>query len=235
VTTSTAIGPGLELAEEDARRLLMMDLSLWGRKELMPSPAESLRRLRENETLCAELVELLRYQLAQVDEVPPRLTVPFPCPLTLHSLYTRDEVLAALGHWTREEQKELREGVLHIPEIKADVFLFTLNKTEKQFSPSTMYRDYAISEDLFHWQSQSTTSAQSPTGRRYIEHKALGYTVLLFGREEKSVNNLSAPFYFLGPAEYATHIGSRPMSITWRLKSPLPAKLMRRMARLAVG
>jgi hypothetical protein len=163
------------------------------------------------------------------------LIVPFSCPLTLHDLYTRDEVLAALGHWTRDEQKEMREGVLHLPAIKADVFLFTLNKTEKHFSPTTMYQDYAINEHLFHWQSQSTTSAQSPTGRRYIEHKALGYTVLLFGREEQRANDLSAPFFFLGSAKYVSHSGSRPMSITWWLEPPLPAKLVRRMARLAVG
>jgi hypothetical protein len=40
------------------------------------------------------------------------LQLPFQCPLTLHALYTRDEILAALGHWTREERREMREGVL---------------------------------------------------------------------------------------------------------------------------
>src|SRR5262249_52772603 len=164
-----------------------------------------------------------------------RWKLPFPCPLTLHAPYTRDEILAALGHWTRAQQKEMREGVLHLPAIKADVFLFTLNKTEKHFSPTTMYQDYAINERLFHWQSQSTTSADSPTGKRYIGHAALGYTVLLFGREERRINGLSAPFHFLGPARYVSHSGSRPLSITWRLEHPLPAKLLRRMARLAVG
>jgi hypothetical protein len=63
----------------------------------------------------------------------------------------------------------------------------------------------------------------------------MGYTVLLFGREDKKVGDLSAPFAFLGPARYVRHAGSRPMSITWWLEQPLPAKLLRRMARLAVG
>jgi hypothetical protein len=170
-----------------------------------------------------------------VDEVPPSLQLPFVCPLTLHAQYTRDEILAALGHWTRAEQREMREGVLHLPAIKADVFLFTLNKTEQHFSPTTMYQDYAINEHLFHWQSQSTTSPESPTGRRYIGHEKLGCTVLLFGREDKKAGDLSAPFAFLGPARYVSHAGSRPISITWRLEHPLPAKLLRRMARLAVG
>jgi superfamily II DNA or RNA helicase/HKD family nuclease len=223
------------LDEAGQRRQLMLDLCLWGRGNLPRTAAESLRGLRKNPTLCSELVELLGHRLGRVDEVPPALRLPFACPLTLHAMYTRDEILAALGHWTRAEQKELREGVLHLPAIRADVFLFTLNKTEQHFSPTTMYQDYAINEHLFHWQSQSTTTPESLTGQRYIGHEQRGYTVLMFGREDRKAGGQSAPFSFLGPARYVSHTGSRPMSITWRLEHPLPAKLLRRMARLAVG
>jgi hypothetical protein len=38
-----------------------------------------------------------------------------------------------------------------------------------------MYQDYAINEHRFHWQAQSTTSPESPTGQRYIGHEKLGY------------------------------------------------------------
>ena len=202
---------------------------------LPASPAESLRRLDANPTLRDELRELLAYRLGCIDSVAPPLDLPFACPLTLHAPYTRDEVLAALGHWTRSEQPEMREGVLHLPDIRADVFFVTLHKTEKDYSPTTMYQDYAINERLFHWQSQSTTSADSPTGRRYVEHAERGYTVLLFGREHKSRNGLAQPYSFLGPARYVDHSGSRPMSITWRLEHPLPARLFRTLARLAVA
>jgi hypothetical protein len=224
-----------QVDEAGERRLLMLDLCLWGRGRLPRSTAESLQRLHTNPTLRDELVELLSYRLGQVGEVPPALELPFACPLTLHAPYTRDEILAALGHWTRAEQEEMREGVLHLPAIRADVFLFTLNKTVQHFSPTTMYQDYAINEHLFHWQSQSTTSPESRTGQRYIGHEKSGDTVLLFGREDRKAGGLSAPFSFLGPARYVSHTGSRPMSITWRLQQPLPARLLRRMARLAVG
>jgi superfamily II DNA or RNA helicase/HKD family nuclease len=219
----------------DNRRLLMMDLRLWGRRKLPPSPAESLARLDANPTLRDELRELLAYRLAAIDSVAPRLILPFACPLTLHAPYTQDEVLAALGHWTRGKQKEFREGVLHLADLKVDVFFFTLNKTEAHYSPTTMYQDYAINERLFHWQSQSTTSAQSPTGRRYVEHAIRGCTILLFGRENKKHNGLAQPFAFLGPARYLSHSGSRPMSITWELEHPLPARLFRTLARLSVA
>lgn len=64
----------------------------------------------------------------------------------------------------------MREGVKWLPDQKTDLLFVNLNKTEKDFSPTTMYEDYAISETLFHWQSQSTTSSDSPTGQRYIHN-----------------------------------------------------------------
>jgi superfamily II DNA or RNA helicase/HKD family nuclease len=218
----------------DERRQLMADLSIWGKDSLPGSPEESLRRLDANPMLRGELLELLRYRIGCIDTVAPRLELAFPCPLALHASYTRDEVLAGLGHWTRSRRRDLREGVLHLPEIGADVFFFTLNKTEKHYSPTTMYQDYAINERRFHWQSQSTTSADSPTGRRYIEHESRGHTILLFGRENKG-KGLAEPYVFLGPARYVGHTGSRPMSITWELRHPLPARLFRMLARLSVA
>jgi superfamily II DNA or RNA helicase len=225
----------LDLDETSERFLLMADLCLWGKGNVPASAAESLDRLSANPTLQAELIELLRYRLNCLDEVPPQVQLPFPCPLTLHAAYTSHEILAALGDWTRTKQSDMREGVRYLREIQADIFLITLNKTEKEFSPTTMYQDYAINEDVFHWQSQSQTSAGSATAKRYIQHQELGHTILLFGREDPKTNGLSTPFYFLGPARYVSHTGSKPVSITWKLEHPLPAKLMRRMGRLAVG
>mgnify|MGYP005866472313 CR=1 FL=1 len=57
---------------------------------------------------------------------------------------------------------EFRECVLHIPDRKIAAFFVTLHKTEEAYSPTTMYENYAISGQLFHLQSQSTTSADSP-------------------------------------------------------------------------
>ena len=66
----------------------------------------------------------------------------------------------------------------------------------------------------------------------YIHDKAMGYTPLLFVRENKSLpSGLSAPYYFLGPCEQVYHRGSRPTSIAWRLLHTVPARLFRTMAR----
>jgi superfamily II DNA or RNA helicase/HKD family nuclease len=219
--------------EEGRRFMLMLHFSLWARKDLPPTLAEGMERLRGNPTLLGDLRELLRLKLELLDEVPIEPTLPFLCPLQVHTDYTRDEILAGLGIWSEGSQREVREGVFHAASLPADILFVTLNKTVEEYSPTTMYDDYAISEKLFHWQSQSTTPDSSPTGKRYINHVVRFHAILLFVREDSSRDGLTVPYTFLGPVDYVNHQGSRPMSIIWRLRHKLPAKLVRNIRRLA--
>lgn len=223
------------------RMVLMAHYSLWGeapRKMGMQGPIDTIRKIRNNPVLCAELEELLELseELARYPVVPPQS--PKDHPLDIHGTYTRDEILAAFGLWDFEKKPEVREGVRFLPEQKTDLLFVTLNKSEKDYSPSTLYEDYAISEKLFHWQSQSTTGEHSETGRRYVRHEKTGNRILLFVRKEKKSEKwpfgLSEPYVFAGPVRYRSHQGSRPMSIVWELDYPLPAHLFRESARLAV-
>ena len=131
----------------------------------------------------------------------------------------------------------VREGVKWLPEKQMDVFFVTLNKADKDYSPTTMYHDYSINENLFHWQSQSTTAADSPTGQRYIHHRERGSKVLLFVREFKAdrITGGAEAYTFLGTANYVKHSGSRPMNITWKLDRPIPAKFLKKTNKLVVG
>jgi len=110
-----------------------------------------------------------------------------------------------------------------------------LNKTDKFYSPTTAYNDYSINENLFHWQSQSTTSDTSPTGIRYINHDKLSNNILLFVREHKSDQFGAQPFIFLGKAHYVQHEGSRPMNIVWELENNIPAKFLSKTNKLILG
>jgi hypothetical protein len=56
----------------------------------------------------------------------------------------------------------------------SDLLFITLRKSEALFSPSTRYRDLALGPALFHWESQSTTTAASATGQRTIHHASRG-------------------------------------------------------------
>ena len=140
---------------------------------------------------------------------------------------SREQIVFSLGKGTFENPYPSREGVMHVSERKADVFFADINKSEADFSPTTMYEDYAITDRLFHWQSQSLTSDTSKVGIRYINHQNLGYTPLLFIRDRnKTPNKLTAPYFFAGPLKYKKHAGSKPMSIVWELENPLPAKVL---------
>ena len=209
----------------------MLHVSLWGAKHAGMSLAEADKRLRNNPTVIDDLRCVLDYRLKQSPMIASRNATTFK-PLAIHAAYTRDEILVALGHWSFNKRPSQREGVLHLKPRKLDAFFVTLQKTENEYSPTTMYEDYLISHDQFHWQSQSNTSEQSPTGQRYIRHSEQGYTPLLFVRETKNLpSGISAPYHFLGPCQYLSHSGSRPISIVWKLEYPVPTRLLRTMAR----
>jgi Domain of unknown function (DUF3427) len=106
-------------------------------------------------------------------------------------------------------------------DANAELLAFTLDKTTGSFSPTTRYSDYAISDSLIHWESQSTTRADSDTGLRYRNHEREGRVILLFTR----LRTDDRAFWFLGPAVYRGHVGERPMAITWELAYRLPGDL----------
>jgi superfamily II DNA or RNA helicase/HKD family nuclease len=142
-------------------------------------------------------------------------------PLRVHARYQREEVLAAIDYASHERRpNSFREGVLYSAERNIDAFFVTLRKSEADYSPTTMYQDYPISPSLFHWESQSVTSIASKTGQRYVSGSS---TVLLFVREHKQDDFGTAPYLFLGPATYLSHLGERPIAITWRLGHDMPA------------
>jgi len=194
---------------------------------------DNLYALAESPVLLSELKELLQYNFNRIDFIDEEVDLGFDSPLDLHCAYTRDQLFLGLGFM---QLSSMRQGVKWLPDKYCDVFLVTLNKSAKDYSPTTMYKDYSINENLFHWQSQSTTSAESPTGLRYVQHGKGDGKVLLFVREFKNdLAGTTSPYTFLGLASYLSHEGSRPMSITYRLHRPIPAKYLKKTNKLLVG
>jgi hypothetical protein len=174
----------------------------------------------------AELMELFAVLADRIPHVSIELAAPPDVPLAVHARYTRLEMLAAISTDEKLKGRPWREGVYYDKALKTDLFVFTLDKTSGQFSPTTRYRDYAISRDLIHWESQSGTPEDSPTGLRYQQHERLGSHILLFAR----LNSDERAFHFLGPASYVSHVGELPMAVTWRLHHPLPGDLFQQFA-----
>jgi len=223
------------LSSKEGDVLTMFAFTLWNNNPPGKSLNENLYRLAENPTLLNEAMELASYLAENTDTLVHKPDLPYFCPLSVHGCYTRDEILSALGYLDFEKRVAVREGVKYLPDLRTDILFITLNKVEKEYSPTTMYDDYALDETHFHWQSQSTTSETSPTGKRYVQHRQQENHILLFVREVKKKNNLACPYFFLGPADYVSHTGSRPMSIVWRLHHPMPGRLIRTTTRLAVA
>ncbi|MFD7703605.1 DUF3427 domain-containing protein [Streptomyces caelestis] len=197
--------------------------------------------LRKQQAFRSELRQVLAYNLAHTEHVPIPLlgmTGDRGIPLTVHASYSREEILPALGQANIGGfmPGDFREGVKWCEAIATDALLITLEKDEKDFSPQTRYHDFALSETRFHWESQNQTSETSPTGLRYQHHAAQGSQVLLFVRRYKTTDIGGAqPWMLLGPAEYQSHEGSKPMAITWKLKHEIPADVLSYAKAVAAG
>ncbi len=226
---SAVSDPTLPLSPFDRRRMAMLDIQLWNRGHLAAAE-ETVKKLTDSPAIVTELNELgeiLDERVSIAAEVYP---VP-DWPLALHHHYSRREIVTAVGFQEPgEKKKSLQGGILKLEEQRCELLFVTLDKSGTGFSPTTRYRDYAISRGLFHWETQGAASVSMPTGRRYTESPGNGMRFYLFVR--------SAPgdaFAFMGPVQYEAHRGDRPIAVTWRLEYAMPAAAFEKYATLVTG
>ncbi|UUU37194.1 DUF3427 domain-containing protein [Streptomyces sp. CA-210063] len=219
--------PYESLPPTDQAYARMLFFNLWDNAGGFTSFQEGLESLRSQWAFRDELSQVLSHVMEQYDHFPIPLSDPHrDIPLKVHSAYNRSEILAALGvaRFGGQMPRSFAQGVQWVEDIKTDALLITLEKNEKDFSPTVRYKDFALSPTLFHWESQNATAENSPTGLRYQRHAQQGSQVLLFMRRYKDTDIGKAhPWMLLGPATYEGHTGSKPMAITWRLEHELPA------------
>ncbi|MFD0828129.1 DUF3427 domain-containing protein [Neobacillus sp. M.A.Huq-85] len=189
---------------------------------------EGVARILAQPEFRDEIKEILQFLYQSLETMEFENDFNFYCPLGVHCSYNTSQILAALGYYNESTSPAFREGVKHFESKKLDIFFITLNKSEKDFSPSTLYDDYAINEHLFHWQTQSRVAEGSKIAERYINHKKNNHKIALFVREYKKENGYTAPFVFLGTADHVSHSGSKPMNFVWRLKEEMPSYLVPR-------
>lgn len=173
-----------------------------------------------------KVLQILQYKWTHIGFVSRNNEYPFICPLDLYCSYNTNQIMADFGLFTENSSPEFFEGVKYSEDKKTDIFLINLNKSEKDFSPSTMYEDYAINVHLFHWESQSQDREASSKIQRYIHHKETSNHVSHFVREYKRNGAYTAPYIFLGDADYVSHENERPVRFVWRLHAPIPVDLL---------
>jgi superfamily II DNA or RNA helicase len=224
--------------DADLKLALICHYDFWqktGEAAGFSSLKESLKKLNQKD-LREEMVDLLGQLINRVQHEQTPMPNLIENPLQIHARYYREQILVAFGATTFLNQAQAREGVFNIKDENIELLFVTLNKNEKQFSPTTMYHDYAINEKLFHWQSQNSARPDRGKGLSYIEYQKSGKRIILFVREQaKDENGRTMGFVNFGEVEYVSHTGSQPMNIIWRLRHDMPSFMWNQAAKLSVG
>jgi superfamily II DNA or RNA helicase/HKD family nuclease len=213
----------------DEKMATALHYLFWGKKGGavgVDSIAGSLEKWRSNPSLARDGAEIAAWRRSTQPVPITEIELPFPCNLKLHASYGSAEIKSALGLATLKSPGSTGVGVLHSSELKCYVHLVTFRKSDQDFSPTTRYRDYPVSQTRLHWESQSNTSQVSPVGQNYIHFEDRGYTILFFARLEKRIDGETAPFTFLGPAKsLISYDGNRPISMVWELEYSMSAAM----------
>lgn len=192
-------------------------------KQGLSSEKEGILELVKTQEYRNEILEILNILYERINCVPVANSYDFINPLEVHSTYTLAQIMASYEYFDEHSKPSFREGVKYFEDKNLDIFLVTLNKSDKDFSEATLYEDYAINENLFHWQSQNRDSQESKNIQRYIHSNG---RISLFVRDYKKENEITSPYMYLGECEYVNHSGNKPVSFVWKLKNSIPGKFI---------
>ena len=225
-----------DFSKDEQTMLLMLHYDIWQKAEGFESIETSIKAIGKNNVLVEEIIEVLEFLIDNIAFKEIDINLPYKQPLKVHARYTRDQILAALGLSTFERKSPSREGVAENTALNTELLFINLIKSEENFSPTTMYDDYAINEYLFHWQSQNSAGPDTPKGLSYIKHEENSKRILLFVREKANDEfGNTMGYVFVGEGNLKEHYGTKPMNIKWRLNEPMPFYLWKDAAKLSVG
>ncbi|APG66103.1 restriction endonuclease subunit R [Tenacibaculum todarodis] len=225
-----------DLNENEKAMLLMLHYDVWQKEGDFDSLEKSIHHIGVNPVLIEEIKEILEFLIDKTDFKELPIQLPYEQPLKLHSRYTRDQILAAFKFSSFEKKSSNREGTALNKNLNTEILFINLIKSEENFSPTTMYDDYAVNELLFHWQTQNSARPDIGKGLSYIKHQEENKRILLFVREKaKDEFGNTKGYVFIGEGNIKDYYGSKPMSINWELNEPMPNYLWKDAAKLSVG
>jgi superfamily II DNA or RNA helicase len=216
--------------------LLMLHYDVWQNAGGFDSLEKSIFQIGKNKTLVNEIIEVLEILIDKIGFKEIDIHLPYNQPLKLHARYTRDQILVAFGLSTFDKKSSNREGAAENKKLNTEILFINLIKSEENFSPTTMYDDYAISETLFHWQSHNAYGPETNKGLSYIKHVENDKKILLFVREKANDEKGNTMGYvFIGEGVFKDSEGSKPMSVKWELNEPMPNYLWKESAKMSIG
>lgn len=225
-----------DLNENEKTMLLMLHYDVWQKEGGFVSLEKSIHHIGINPILIEEIKEVLEFLINKTDFKELPIQLPYEQPLKLHSRYTRDQILTAFQFSTFNNKSSNREGTALNKDLNTEILFINLIKSEENFSPTTMYDDYAVNELLFHWQTQNSARPDKGKGLSYIKHQEENKRILLFVREKsKDEFGNTKGYVFIGEGNIKDFYGSKPMSINWKLNEPMPNYLWKDAAKLSIG
>lgn len=218
--------PGTELERRLAAMLLVSLIGKFDSRQLEPT----IDRLLSFNSLCAELQQLFPILASEADALPRLETLTPEIPLVRHACYLDRELSAAFAA-TAQKTGEFRNfytGVERVLDGRYDLLLVTLDKDDQKHE-RLRYQDFPISETMFQWQSKAATRVDDNNGRRHLHPVSENVVPLLLVREtKKDSRGVTNAFRFLGPVEPHQHRGERPITIEWKLGTPLQPEWFRK-------
>jgi superfamily II DNA or RNA helicase/HKD family nuclease len=226
----TWLAQGRAPCTEIERRLTaMLFVTLYGR-----FPAARLEDQRElflsHALVREELLALLPILRLRSERVASNDPLEADIPIVVHGRYRDIELAAAFGATSKDEGvfRSFYSGVEAVADGRFDLLLVTLGKGDVK-KEHLRYNDFPLDENVFHWQSRARTRQDDALGRRHIHPDEEGVTPLLFVRDtKKDGRGVTCAFRFLGAVVPEKVSGERPISIEWRLSTPLRPEWVRR-------
>jgi len=219
--------PVSELRGREYRFGLMLLSILDTSKPHLSEADKIVKGFRDSPQLRSEIRDLLDFLRNNSQSSPQPLSPNDVIPFASHATYSAGEISAAINLTSRKGNLFIPQtGVLWDEASQTDLLFITLEKNDKDYSPSTRYADYPISPSKFHWESQNSASPTTKTGKRHINQSTSLTKVILFVRMRKTdARGETAPYYCLGYANYKSHESEKPMKIIWKLERPMPGWL----------
>jgi len=225
VDASAAVPAYEALSEAERRICRMLFVVLYGKEVAATQGAlqrwGAERFVREE---VRQLISALR-RLNAILAAPAELDSDVP--LVLHARYRGVELSAAFDQRSKKgHYRDYYTGVEPVSGGRFDLLLVTLEKSIAT-KEHLRYRDFPLSDRVFHWQSKAGTTAESRQGKRHLDPAGNGLIPLLLVRQSADQSNgQTQSFQYLGPVRPIADRGERPITIEWRLDHSMPGALV---------
>ena len=188
------------------------------------SITDAVESIKDKVWFMDELRFLVSLRLNQLNQTTQWIRIDEEAEIELYGCYSADEIHLLLenklGRWQVF-------GTQYNADRKFAMVFVTLNKSDKEYSPSTLYEDYAISPRQFHWQSMNKVRCNSNEGRRITEQLTNGWKYLLFVRDRKQDEfGFTNAYYCLGFMNYHSSHGECPMNVIWDMQQSIPGFIL---------